>query len=159
MARGALLWDARLHMARKHSLCVASSVATVAGRWGPREGSGMTGGTKGRGMFARQWEAGRCMVETAVEPVGLRMAFGTVQRVAQLHVLGSGVVLGLVATYTFGFGRGKVPLVAGRTLCDSLMATLQLEAGGEVVERGRFPARRGMARGALFWDARSHMAR
>ena len=49
-------------------------MATVAGRWGPREGSGMTGGTKGRGMFARQREAGRCMVETAVEPVGFSMA-------------------------------------------------------------------------------------
>ena len=159
MARGALLWDARLHMARKHSLCVASSVATVAGRWGPREGSGMTGGTKGRGMFARQWEAGRCMVETAVEPVGLRMAFGTVQRVAQLHVLGRIVVLHLMAIDTLGFGRSKVPLVAGRTLCDGFVAPLQLKAGGEVVERGWFPTRSGMARGALFRDARSHMAR
>ena len=159
MARGALFGDARSHMARKNSLCVARGVATVAGRWRPRKGGHMAGGTKDRGMFARQREAGRCVVETAVEPVGFRMALGTVQRVAQLQMLGSGVVLGLVATYTFGFGRGKVPLVTGRTLCDGFVATLQLEAGGEVVERGRFPARRGMARGALFWDARSHMAR
>ena len=110
-------------------------MATVAGHWRPREGSGMTCGTKGCGMFARQREAGRCMVETAVEPVGFSMALGTVQRIAQLNMLGRIVVLHLVATDALGFGRGKVPLVARRTLCDGLMATLQLEAGGEVVER------------------------
>jgi hypothetical protein len=110
-------------------------MATVAGRRGPRKSGRMTGGTKGRGMFARQREAGRCMVETAVEPVGLRMALGTLQRIAQLDMLGSVVVLRLVATDTLGFGRGEVPLVARRTLCDCFMATLQLEASGEVVER------------------------
>ena len=99
------------------------------------------------------------MVETAVEPVGLRMTFGTVGRVAQLDMLGSVVVLHLVATDTLGFGRGKVPLVAGRTLCDCFMAPLQLEAGGKVVESRRFPSHRGMARGTLFWDARGNVAR
>ena len=74
-------------------------------------------------------------------------------------MFGRSVVLHLVATDTLGFGRGEVPLVARRTLCDGLMATLQLEAGGEVVKRGRFPARRGVARGALPGDARCHMAR
>ena len=134
-------------------------MATVAGRWGPRKGSRMTSGPKGRGMFTSQREAGRCMVETAVDPVGLRMAFGTVGWVAQLHMFGRGVVLCLVATDTFGFRRGKVSLVAGRTLCDSFVATLQLEAGGQVVERGWFPTQSGMARGALRRDARCHMAR
>ena len=49
-------------------------MATVAGRWGPRKGGHMAGGTKDSCMFARQREAGRCMVETAVEPVGFSMA-------------------------------------------------------------------------------------
>ena len=110
-------------------------------------------------MFAREREAGRCMVETAVEPVGLRMTFGTVGRVAQLDMLGSVVVLHLVATDTFWFRRGKVPLMAGRTLCDGFVAPLQLEACGQVVESRRFPTHRGMARGALFWDACGYMAR
>ena len=101
----------------------------------PREGGCMTSGTKGRGMFTRQREAGRCVVEAAVEPVGFRMAPGTIRWIAQLHMLGCVVVLRLVATDTFGFGRGNVPFVAGRTLCDGFVATLQLEAGGEVVER------------------------
>jgi hypothetical protein len=69
-------------MARKRSLCVASGMATVAGSRGPRKGGRMAGRTKGRGMFARQREVGRCMVETAVEPVGFSMAFGTVGWVA-----------------------------------------------------------------------------
>ena len=110
-------------------------------------------------MFARQREAGRCVVEAAVEPVGFSMAFGTIRWIAQLHMLGCVVVLRLVATDTFGFRCSNVPLVARRTLCNGFVATLQLEAGGQVVESRRFPSCRGMACGAIIGNARGNMAR
>ena len=112
MARGAVIGDARRNMAREGRLCKARGMATVAGCRGPRKRGHMARRTRHGCMFARQREAGRRMVETAVEPVGFRMALGTVRWVAQMYVLGRAIVLGLVAAYTFGFRRCQVPLVA-----------------------------------------------
>ena len=112
MARGAIIGDARRNMAREGRLCKARGMATVAGCRGPRKRGHMARRTRHGCMFARQREAGRRVVENAVEPVGFRMALGTVRWVAQLYVLGRTIVLRLVATGTFGFRRCQVPLVA-----------------------------------------------
>ena len=112
MARGAIIGDARRNMAREGRLCVACGMTTVAGRWRPRKCGHMARRTWHGCVFACQREAGRRVVENAVEPVGLGMAPVAVQRIAQLDMIGSRVVLRLVATYTFGFRRSHVPLVA-----------------------------------------------
>ncbi len=102
-----------------------------------------------------QREAGPVVIERGSLPLRRRVACGAVLREAGGRVIGIGrlLIIGQVAGNT---GGGKAPVEARRmtlSACSLRVRAGQREAGPVVIERGPFPLRRGVARGAVLRKA------